>query len=102
MQVTEAAATRLRGLLDRLGEPVRGLRFEGYVGTCRGSTPVLRPAAAADENDASVTVAGITFFVPAEHLGVFEVATMDDDRSAMGLGINLTWPHGAKGCRCQG
>jgi Fe-S cluster assembly iron-binding protein IscA len=100
MVISESAASRLQELRDRLGSPGCGLRFEGHLGTCHGSSPILKPAQGARPGEREVTVDGIKFFVPAEHDEVFERAQLDMDGSFMGRGLYLTWPH-REGCDCE-
>ena len=100
MIVTQAAKDKLGGLCHRLGKSVVGLRFEGYVGTCRGSSPVLKPVRKPHERDVRTVVEGVTFFVPPDQSVVFEHATLDVDDALLGRGLTLTWPH-VDGCRCQ-
>lgn len=100
MHVSPDAAARLRDLLDRLPDTTGGLRFEGYIGTCHGSSPVLKPVSAPDDDDQVVVVDGVRFFVPETNREVFDTASLTCDRSFMGRGLHLTWPH-REGCDCQ-
>jgi Fe-S cluster assembly iron-binding protein IscA len=100
VQISETAASRLAQLSEGLISATGGLRFEGYIGTCRGSAPVLKPVDGPEEGDRLFEVKGIRFYVPAENEEVFETATMDVERSFMGRGLFLSWPHRA-GCDCE-
>ena len=100
MHISALAADRLKELCARLDSAAGGLRFEGYIGTCRGSSPVFKPAASRRANEEEVTVSGIRFFVPVRERGVFDSASLDLDTSFMGRGLFLTWPH-REGCKCD-
>lgn len=101
MKLTPTAKARLEDLLGRAGKDVRGYRFEGTMGTCRGSTPVLTPTVNGQKGDAPVIADGVLFLVPPDQEALFEVAALDYDRSFMGRGLSMTWPH-REGCQCQG
>ncbi len=101
MTITPQAEARLTHLLKSADAHVRGLRFEGYIGTCRASAPILRPVPGpVAEDDAVEIVGGVTLYVPAEHADVAADATLDYESALLGRGLFLTWPHRA-GCRCQ-
>ncbi len=100
MNISPAAIAKLKKLLDRLPSATGGLRFEGYIGTCHGSSPILKPVATPDAGDVERVEDGIRFFVPADKVDLFAAATLDVDRSFMGRGLFLTWPHG-QGCDCS-
>ena len=98
--ISPAATERLNKLLAKFPGSVTGLRFEGHVGTCRGSAPIFKPVERPSEGDQAVTVDGLTFFVPADKVAVFNAATLDVDRSFMGKGLFLKWPH-MDACDCE-
>lgn len=100
MDITSDAARRLRVLQDRLGSTRGGLRFEGYIGTCKGSSPVLKPASAPESGQDEVVVKGIRFFVPPDQRAVFAAARLDFESGLMGRGLHMTWAH-RDGCACD-
>ncbi len=103
MTITEAARERLRSLARRAGQDGVCFRFEGVVGTCRASAPLLKPAMAADDGETVVEIDDIRIFVPEEQREMMESATLDYDSSPLfGRGLNLTWPHGVRGCPACG
>lgn len=101
MNVTPQAQARLAHLLKSAGAAVRGLRFEGHIGTCRASAPMLRPVPGPRHDDDAVELVGdVTLYIPAEHATVAADATLDYEPALLGRGLFLTWPH-RPGCRCQ-
>ncbi|MDT8391515.1 MAG: hypothetical protein RRC34_13515 [Lentisphaeria bacterium] len=100
MVISPAALRRLTKLLATFPDSVSGLRFEGHVGTCRGSAPIFKPLEAPLKGDQTITVDGFKFFVPKEKMTVFMTASLDVDRAFMGKGFFLTWPH-MSGCDCD-
>jgi Fe-S cluster assembly iron-binding protein IscA len=103
MIITESAREHLRKLADRAGEGVVGFRFEGVVGSCRASVPLLKPAKARGADETEVAVGDLKIFVPDENSEMMAAATLDYDSSPLfGRGLNLTWPHGVRGCPACG
>lgn len=104
MTVSPEAAAKLQVLVSRLGTRTGGLRFEGYVGSCRGSAPIFKPVAVPVAvpvaGDRELEVAGIRFYIPPREFALFEAAHLDLDDSFMGRGLSLTWPH-LSGCTCN-
>ncbi|NOY81789.1 MAG: hypothetical protein GXP31_12405 [Kiritimatiellaeota bacterium] len=101
MQLSSAARDRLRGLLEAAGNGTRGFRVRSLLGTCSGSTPLIAPAAGPQVGETVVEAGGICFFVPGQYVQLLESATLDFDRSFLGRGLTLTWPH-RPGCACTG
>jgi len=87
-------------LLKSAGSSSCRLRLEGVIGTCRGSTPVLRPVDAAAEGDAEVQCEGLVLYIPEEHAHLVDSAVLDWETSFMGRGLSLTWPH-SDACHCH-
>ena len=103
MTITESARERLRSLARRAGLDCVSFRFEGVVGSCRASVPLLKPAAAAGPDEVEVAAGDVRIFVPAEQQEMMASATLDYDSSPLfGRGLNLTWPHGVSGCPACG
>jgi len=97
MKFSETAKTKLAGLLP---DGAAGFSVTGFVGTCRGSTPVLNPAQKALAGQVTLECEGITFFVNPEIAVDFRDCAIDYDRSFLGKGLTVTWPHRA-GCACH-
>lgn len=96
MKISEAAKKKLAELLPK---GVTGFSVTGFVGTCRGSTPVLQPAQKALSGQVTLTQ-GITFFVNPELADDFRDCQIDYDGSFFGKGLTVTWPH-REGCACH-
>ena len=101
MDITAEAQKRLAELLGKAPGRPSGLRLQGYIGTCRGSTPVLKPADGPEEGDATVQAGQAVLYVAGEYRDLMETARLDYDGSLMGAGLTLTWPH-REGCACHG
>jgi Fe-S cluster assembly iron-binding protein IscA len=87
-------------LVDLLPEGMTGFSVTGFVGTCRGSTPVLKPAHESQSGQVPLECEGVTFFVNPEIAADFRDCAIDYDRSFFGKGLTVTWPHRA-GCACH-
>ena len=103
MTITEPAREYLRKLANRLDGAFAGFRFEGVVGSCRASVPLLKPASGCGEGEVEFRFGDVALFVPEAHRQMMEAATLDYDSSPLfGRGLNLTWPHGVHGCPACG
>lgn len=99
MHITQAAQQKLQKLRHDLGNPAY-LRIEGYLGSCRGSKPVLTPASEPAETDTVIETDGLVFCLIEEYAELLLSATMDCDDSFLGKGLTLTWPH-QDNCPCH-
>jgi len=97
MKLTTAAENRLKHLLPR---DAGGFSVTGYLGTCRGSTPILKPAGEPEDGQETLQTKGIRFFVNPEIADEFRDCEMDYDPSLFGKGLTATWPH-RSGCACH-
>ncbi len=97
MKLTTAAKKRLKDLLPRDAE---GFSVTGYMGTCRGSTPVLSPAVRPAGEQQTIETDGLLFFVNSDISDLFRDCEMDYDPSLFGKGLTATWPH-RDGCACN-
>ncbi|MBL7012035.1 MAG: hypothetical protein ISR85_03795 [Kiritimatiellales bacterium] len=97
MNLTTAAKKRLQHLLP---QEAAGLSVTGYLGTCRGSTPIMNPAAGPAAGQETITCGEISFFVNPDIADEFRDCKMDYDPSLFGKGLTATWPHRA-GCACN-
>jgi len=97
MNVSETAKQRLISLLP---EGFRAFSVSDFVGTCRGSTPVLQPANQPQADQQTLECQGLIFFVNRDIYTDFRDCTLDYDRSLFGKGLIATWPHRA-GCACH-
>lgn len=97
MTLTDAAHERLQELLP---EDARGFRVEGWVGTCRGSTPVLKPAQETRADEVEFSEKNIVFFAKRDQADILQSAALDYEPGLFGRGLRMTWPH-QDGCACQ-
>ncbi|MGE4488977.1 MAG: hypothetical protein AB7E95_05485 [Kiritimatiellales bacterium] len=94
------SATAEKRLNDLLPAEAKGFAVTGFVGTCRGSTPVLQPADEAQPGQETMTGGNLTFFVNPDIADDFRECSMDYDGSFLGKGLTATWPH-RLGCNCH-
>lgn len=97
MTLTDAARKRLVALLP---EGNIGYEVQGYLGTCRGSTPVLKPVAFPLLDEENICAGGIQFYVKAEIVDFIRDCDMDYDPSFFGKGLTMTRSH-QNGCACN-
>jgi Fe-S cluster assembly iron-binding protein IscA len=97
MNLTEKAEQRLKKLLPK--EAV-GFSVTGFVGTCRGSTPVIQPAQEAQPGQETLAQSGLTFFLNPEIAERFGTCSLDYDRSFLGKGLTATWAQ-CEECACH-
>lgn len=97
MNVSKPAETRLKALLPA---EATGFSVIGYLGTCRGSTPIMKPAPSPADKQETMTAGDITFFVNSDIAEEFRDCELDYDPSLFGKGLTATWPHRA-GCACK-
>jgi Fe-S cluster assembly iron-binding protein IscA len=96
MKISGTAEKRLKKLLKKAA----GFSVSGFMGTCRGSTPVLKPVEGPADNQETMTAGDITFFVNEEIAAEFRDSVLDYDPSFFGKGLTATWPH-RSGCACH-
>ena len=97
MNLSRTAKKRLEALLPR---DASGFAVEGFMGTCRGSTPVMHPARQAEEEQETLVADGITFFLNADIAERFTRCNLDYDRSFLGKGLTASWPQ-CDQCACH-
>jgi len=97
MNLSETAKKRLAHLLPA---DATGFLIEGFVGTCRGSTPCLQPAQHAQAGQETIVCEGLTFFVNPEIAANVRDCSLDYDAAFFGKGLTATWPH-RTGCACH-
>lgn len=97
MNLTKKAEKRLEKLLP---QDAAGFSVEGFIGTCRGSTPVLKPAQEARADQETLEQNGLTFFLNADIAERFRTCSLDYDRSFLGKGLTATWSQ-CEECACH-
>ena len=98
MKITDSAMLHLKRLLERMASKPRAFRFDGSIGSCRNSIPLLKPVHDKPEGFLEYQTDGLTFYIPPEYQEVFETATLDYESGLFAKGLNLTWPHREGGC----
>lgn len=97
MNLSKPAENRLKALLPA---ETTGFSVTGYLGTCRGSTPVLTPANEPTAKQETMIGGDITFFVNENIADEFRDCELNYDPSLFGKGLTATWPH-RTGCACK-
>lgn len=97
MTLTDAARKRLTALLPKESG---GFEVQGYLGTCRGSTPILKPVSHPDPDYVVSDAGGISFFIKPEIFEFLRDCTLDYDPSFFGKGLTMVRSH-QHGCACD-
>jgi len=97
MNLTAKAEKRLAKLLP---QNAAGFSVEGFIGTCRGSTPALKPAQQAQPGQELFEHSGLTFFLNPDIAARFRTCSLDYDRSFFGKGLTATWSQ-CEECACH-
>ena len=88
--------------LMALGAAAGGkLRFNGYMGSCRGCAPLFKPVIGPDEQDTVETIGDVVFYIPRKYLEIWRHGVLDFESGLFGRGLTMTWPH-MDGCPCSG
>jgi hypothetical protein len=99
MVVTDAALKRLSALRRRAGSRCVGFRFDGAIGSCRFSKPILKPVAGPVAEASEFRAGDVVIFAVGELAGILETATFDYDATPLfGHGLTVSWPHREGGC----
>jgi hypothetical protein len=99
MLVTESALRKLEALQRRAGHGCIGFRFDGVVGSCRVSKPILKPVRAAVAAAREFRAGDVTLFAAGEMAEILDAATLDyDGVPVFGQGLTVSWPHREGGC----
>ena len=97
MNLSETAERRLKQLLP---QDANGFSVADFVGTCRGSTPVIKPAQAADTDQETFEINGLTFYLTPSIADRFRTCDLDYDRAFLGKGLTASWPE-CDECACH-
>ncbi len=97
MNLSGSAEKRLKKLLPRKAV---GFSVEGFIGTCRGSTPVLKPVKTVCADQEILEQNGLTFSLNPEIAERFRTCSLDYDRSFFGKGLTATWSQ-CEECACH-
>lgn len=99
MTVSEVARQRLEALQRRAGPDCVGFRFEGAIGSCRVSKPILVPVTAPVPGAREFRAGGVVLYASGEFAEILDTASFAvDDAFLFGRGLTVAWPHRAGGC----
>lgn len=99
MVVSDAAQRRLSALQRRAGSGCIGFRFDGAIGSCRVSKPILTPVDTVVPEARAFCCGGVTLFASGAYAEILDNATIDfDDGLIFGRGLVVSWPHREGGC----
>ncbi len=97
MTISPAAQRLLQRLLDT-APGADAIAFDGAVGNCRASVPLLRAVRQQPPHTTARHIHPFTFFVHDDYLAVFDAASLDYQDGLFARGLHLTWPHRDGGC----
>lgn len=99
MVVSDAAQRRLSALQRRAGSGCIGFRFDGAIGSCRVSKPILTPVSGVVPESREFRSGDVTIFASGEFAEILDTAAIDfDDGLIFGRGLVVSWPHREGGC----
>ncbi len=97
MNLSGTAEKRLKKLLPRKAV---GFSVGGFIGTCRGSTPILKPAQQAHGDQETFEHSGLIFYLTPNIAERFRTCSLDYDRSFFGKGLTASWAQ-CEECACH-
>ena len=98
--VTEAAAEKIRGLIEKEGTTQSGLRMGIVGGGCSGFQYNLAFESNAGEMDQVIETAGVKVFVDAKSCLYLNGVTLDYADGLMGAGFKIENPNAKTTCGC--
>ena len=100
MRLTEAAAARVRELVDNADHPIAGVRVGVKKGGCAGMEYTLEPVAAASPMDDVVSDHGATVFVDPRAVMFLLGSEMDFETTKLRSGFVFRNPNEVSACGC--
>lgn len=98
--VTEAAAGKIKDLLEREGHPDYGLRMKVVGGGCSGLQYQLHFEAEPGEDDDTIESHGVKVFVDMKSALYLAGSQLDFDDGLMGSGFSVKNPNAKNQCGC--
>ena len=99
MKVSADAQERLVLMARRSGKGCVGFRFDGAIGSCRGSKPMLTPVSEPVPGARAFQAGAVVLYASADYADVLETSTLDYDGALLfGQGLTISWPHREGGC----
>ena len=101
INVTELAADKIKGLLQREGRPEdHGLRMKVVGGGCSGLQYQLEFDESAGEDDSTIESYGVRVFVDMKSALYLTGTELDYDDGLMGTGFKINNPNAKNQCGC--
>jgi iron-sulfur cluster assembly protein len=98
--VTEPAATHVRRIAEREGNPAAYLRLRVTAGGCSGFSYKLSIEEAAAPDDHVVEAHGLRVLVDPRTAGIVEGSTLDFNGAMLGGGLKVINPRAVHECAC--
>ena len=100
LQITDAAAARVKALLDARGKPSAGIRIGVRARGCSGMTYTLEYADARDAADEVITDKGVTVLIDPKATLFLLGTVMDFEETKMQSGFVFKNPNEKGRCGC--
>ncbi|BBE71378.1 Fe-S cluster assembly scaffold SufA [Oharaeibacter diazotrophicus] len=100
MSVTEAAAERVREIIENADEPVAGVRVGVKNGGCAGMSYTMDLAREAPAGDERIDEHGVTVFVEPKAVLFLLGTEMDFERTTLKTGFVFRNPNQVSACGC--
>lgn len=100
INLTESAATALRGAISGAATPVEGLRISVESGGCAGHKYMMGLVASSEPDDVLVERDGVKLFVDPASVPVLSGTTIDFVVSLQGSGFTFDNPQAKSSCSC--
>jgi len=100
IQVTEAAAERIKQLLAKNGEPEARLRIGVRGGGCSGLEYVLKLDATRRPHDTEYVLSGVPIVIDAKSVVYLQGSTLEYTTQLIGGGFRVSNPNAQRTCGC--
>ncbi|MEP0767527.1 MAG: iron-sulfur cluster assembly accessory protein [Fimbriimonadia bacterium] len=100
IELTDAAAERVRALLAREANPAARLRVGVKGGGCSGLEYVLKLDANVRPNDIQLEVRGVPLLIDAKSLPYIKGSVLDYTGQLIGGGFRVNNPNASRTCGC--
>lgn len=100
MQLTEAAADRVRYLIENAEKPMAGLRVGIKKGGCAGMEYTLEPVEAANPTDDVISGHGVNVYIDPKAVMFLLGSVMDYETTKLRSGFVFQNPNEVSSCGC--
>jgi len=100
MQLTEAAAGRVRHLIENADKPMAGLRVGIKKGGCAGMEYTLEPVEAANPMDDVISGHGVNVYIDPKAVMFLLGSVMDYETTKLRSGFVFQNPNEVSSCGC--